>query len=222
VSATAFTAVHRFRRRLKEAFYDAVPRGRLVRRGPSEIRRIALSFDDGPNELTEQYLDTLDRLGVPATFFVMGDLSEARPDLVREYVRRGHQIASHGYDHRRFPDLTWREVDEQLRKTDAAIGPQPTAHPWVRPPYGAMDARVVAQLFARGYTIALWSLDSNDHDDHDPASIGVRCAPEQVSPGEVLLFHEGQPWTLEALPGIVDGLRGAGYECVTMSDLFAT
>jgi peptidoglycan/xylan/chitin deacetylase (PgdA/CDA1 family) len=168
--------------------------------------------------MTLEYLDVLDRLGVPATFFVMGDLSEARPDLVREYVRRGHQLASHGFDHRSFPALTWKELAEQLRRTAAAIGPQPVGRPWVRPPHGAFDARVLAQLVAHNWTLALWSLDSRDYSAPDADTIVASC--DGVRPGEVLLFHESQRTTLDALPRIVERVHAAGYECVTMADLF--
>jgi peptidoglycan-N-acetylglucosamine deacetylase len=209
------------RQRAKNAILDAIPGSRLLRRGPATHRRVALTFDDGPQPLTGAYLDALDRLGVAATFFVMGDLTAAQPRVVRDYLRRGHQLASHGWDHRAFPSLSPRELHDQLHRTDAVIGPQPTGRPWIRPPYGALSARVIGQLLASGYTIALWSFDALDHDGAEPAALVTRCDPAAIAPGEVLLFHEGQAWTLEALPAIVGGLRDAGYECVTMADLFA-
>lgn len=209
------------KRRFKHAVFDAVPGGRLLWRGPATVRRVALTFDDGPDEMTPAYLDVLDDLAVPATFFIVGDGAEQRPEMVREYIRRGHQVAAHGYNHRRFPDLSWRELDDQLARSAAAIGPQPVGRPWVRPPYGAMDARVMAQVIARGWTIALWSLDSHDYEAPDAEGIVARCVPSAVRPGDVLLFHENQQTTLDALPRIVEGLKGAGYECVTMADLFA-
>jgi peptidoglycan/xylan/chitin deacetylase (PgdA/CDA1 family) len=209
------------KRRLREAVFDAMPGGRLLYRGPAALKRVALTFDDGPDELTPEYLDVLDRLGVPATFFIMGDLSEARPALIREYVRRGHQIASHGYDHRRFTELSWKELEDQLVRSSAAIGPQPVGRPWVRPPHGTFDTRVAAQLLASNWVLAMWSLDSQDYSAPDADTIVARCAPDNVRPGEVILFHESQRTTLEALPRIVQGLEAAGYECVTMADLFA-
>lgn len=207
------------RQRAADTVYRAIPR--VLRRGPGHSRRVALTFDDGPQPLTGAYLDALDRLGVAATFFLMGDLSSERPELVREYVRRGHQVASHGWNHTAFPRLSPRELRDQLRRTDAVLGLQPVGRPWVRPPYGALSARALAQLVAAGYTVALWSFDSHDHELEDPATLAARCAPDRVTPGDVLLFHEGQRWTLDALPAIVGALTDAGYECVTMADLFA-
>ena len=209
------------RNRVRDAAFRMMPAGRFLRRGPSGVRRVALTFDDGPDHRTEEYLDLLDRYGAAATFFVMGDNSELRPDLVREMVRRGHQVASHGYDHNKFTELSRSALAAQLRATETVIGPQPAGR-WVRPPHGAINLRVVGQLFARGYTIAMWSFDSQDYMAKDPEAVVARCVPEAIGPGEVMLFHEGMGSTLAALPRVIEGLHRAGYECVTMADLYAT
>jgi len=208
------------RTRLKNAMLDRVPG--VLRKAALGTRRVALTFDDGPDDLTRRYLDVLDELGVPATFFVTGELAAARPELVREYVRRGHQVASHGYDHTRFSRLSRRELLGQCERTDLAIGGQLTGRSWVRPPHGTLDPAALLTLRAAGYVIALWSIDSEDYGDKDPVSIAARCAPGNVRGGDVLLFHEGQEWTLQALPRIVTALHASGLECVTMFDLFAT
>lgn len=179
---------------------------------------MALTFDDGPDELTPRYLDLLDELRVPATFFVIGAHAEANPNLVSAYLQRGHQVASHGYDHARFSTLSRRDLLDQCRRTENAIGLQLSGHPWVRPPHGDLDTISILTLRAAGYTVALWSLDACDYTDHDPKSIAARCAP--ATAGDVLLFHEGQQHTLATLPLVVEQLRASGHECVTMYDLF--
>lgn len=199
--------------------FDRIPR--LLRRGPTHPRRVALTFDDGPDHLTERYLDVLDELRVPATFFVIGAAAAAHPEALRECLRRGHQIASHGYDHTRFTKLSRRALLDQCSRTEQALGGQLSGRPWVRPPHGSIDIGSLLSLFASGYTVALWTLDSYDYSDHDPGSLAARCSPAHVTPGEVFLFHEGQQWTLDALPTIVRALQSDGYECVTMHDLFA-
>jgi len=204
---------------IKNVVFDRVPG--LLRRGPATSKRVALTFDDGPDDMTLRYLDVLDDLGVPATFFVLGEHAHAHPDLVREYVRRGHQVAGHGYDHQRFTKLKRSELLDQCKRTDEAIGGQPTGRSWVRPPHGSLDSLSLISLRAAGYVVAMWSLDSCDYSDRDVDSLSDRCSPNAVSGGEVLLFHEGQEWTLEALPRIVTALHASGLECVTMADLFA-
>jgi peptidoglycan/xylan/chitin deacetylase (PgdA/CDA1 family) len=199
--------------------FDRVPG--LLRKGSTASKRVALTFDDGPDSLTLRYLDLLDDLGVPATFFVCGNRAEKQPELVREYLRRGHQVASHGYDHTSFPKLSRKQLLDQLDKTEAAIGGQVSGRAWVRPPHGSLDAMSLITARAAGYVIALWSLDSQDYTDKDPASLAERCSPKVVRGGDVILFHEGQEWTLEALPRIVTGIQASGLECVTMYDLYA-
>src|SRR5687768_16905558 len=103
--------------RLKRSVEDAlqrVPGDRIVWRGPTSVKRVALTFDDGPDDRTPRYLEVLERYGVAATFFVMGDLTEARPGAIAEYLRRGHQVGSHGYDHLKFTTLSARELRGQL------------------------------------------------------------------------------------------------------------
>jgi peptidoglycan/xylan/chitin deacetylase (PgdA/CDA1 family) len=204
---------------VKNAVFDRIPG--LLRRGPLASKRVALTFDDGPGDLTLRYLEALDDLGVAATFFLNGQHAERHPDLVREYIRRGHQVANHGYDHQAFSKLSRKQLAEQLARTEDAIGGQVTGRRWVRPPHGLVDPLSVVTLRAQGYVVALWSIDSGDHEERDPARIADRCSPAVVSGGDVLLFHEGQQWTLDALPRIVSGLLASGLECVTMHDLFA-
>jgi peptidoglycan/xylan/chitin deacetylase (PgdA/CDA1 family) len=202
---------------MKNAVFDACPG--VLRRGPSTAKRVALTFDDGPDHVTERYLDLLDDLGIPATFFLIGGRAAHHPDLVRDYLRRGHQIAGHGFDHKRFNKLSRRDLLEQCARTDHALGGQLHGRPWVRPPHGTLDATSLVNLVASGYTVAMWSLDSCDYNTTDPAQLVEQCAG--ITAGEVVLFHEGQQWTLDALPRIVANLHAAGLECVTMHDLFA-
>lgn len=204
---------------IKQAVFDRFPG--LLRRGPRSGKRVALTFDDGPDHLTHRYLEVLDDLGVPATFFVMGARAAEHPQLIREYMRRGHQVAGHGYDHARFTKLSRRQLLDQCARTDHAIGGQASGQPWVRPPHGSVDATSLITLRAAGYVVALWSVDSCDYAERDPARVAELCGPSAVSAGDVLLFHEGQEWTLAALPQIVAALHASGLECVTMHDLFA-
>ena len=200
------------------ATFDRVPG--LRRRGPAHAKRIALTFDDGPDELTPRYLDLLDELRVPATFFLIGNACERHSRHVREYARRGHHVAGHGFDHTRFTDLDRSALLAQCARTDRLLYGQLEGRGWVRPPHGEIDASSLVTLRLAGYTVALWSLDSQDHALHEPELVVARCAGDRVRGGDVLLFHEGQPWTLAALPRVVEQLRGAGYELVTMQDLY--
>lgn len=218
MKVTPSTSVRSLVKSARNAMFDVLPG--VMRRGPALANRVALTFDDGPDHMTELYLDLLDQLGVPATFFLIGKRALKRPDLVREYVRRGHQIAGHSFDHTRFTKLGRRALLDQCARTEDALGGQLSGQPWVRPPHGTLDAASLVNLVTAGYKVAMWSLDACDYSTTDPADLIKQCAP--VKAGDVLLFHEGQQWTLDALPSIVASIHAAGLECVTMHDLFAT
>lgn len=207
------------RTRIKNAVFDRMPG--LLRKGPVTGNRVALTFDDGPDDMTSRYLDVLDELGVPATFFVIGELAAKRPDDVRGYLRHGHQLGGHGYDHQRFTKLSRRELLDQCARTEDAIAGNLPGRPWVRPPHGTIGAASLLTLVTSGYTCAMWSFDSCDYTIHNADELVERCSPTVITAGDVVLLHEGQEWTLEALPRIVTGLSAAGLECVTMHDLFS-
>lgn len=96
-------------------------RGRIVWHGPRTARRVAITFDDGPGDLTDEYLALLSDLDVPATFFVMGNYVEQLPDARRAYLRGGHQIAGHGYYHNRFTNLGARALSPRYATSRSAI-----------------------------------------------------------------------------------------------------
>ena len=70
-----------------------------------------------------------------------------------------------------------------------------------------------------GYVTALWSRDSDDCRTRRPEEVAANVSPDRIDPGDVILLHEAQPWTLEALPAILENFRAAGYDLVTMSEI---
>lgn len=192
--------------------------GRTLRRGPPTANRIAITFDRGPHAMTPRYLEALDQLGIPATFFVVGSQVEAEPERMRDYLRGGHQIASHGFDGVPFAELSRSQLLASCRRTETALGGQLSGRPWIRSPGDALDARSFLALRAAGYTVCGWSVDPGDDRASDAQSIVEAC---RVGAGDVVRLHEGVAHTLEALPRIVRPLLDSGYQCVTMYDLFS-
>ena len=204
---------------LKNAARALAPSSLLVTRGRTDRRAVALTFDDGPEALLDEYLAVLERFGARATFFVLGSACAQRRDGLLEIVRRGHEVASHGYTHKRFPTLSAAALDDELALTAALLPVPRTRRPLVRPPQGATTLKSLVRTSLRGYTTVLWSLDSDDCRTRSPSEVAAKVAPERVAPGEIVLLHEGQSWTLEALPAIVGGLQRAGYALVTVGEL---
>lgn len=205
---------------LRRAALRLLPRAVLfanARRDPTR-RRIALTFDDGPDTMSPRYLDVLARLGVRATFFLVGENAARAPGIVREYVRRGHEVGAHGWTHDNFDAMSREELGDELARTAAALPPA-KGKPMVRPPRGRLSVAALWRLAAAGYTTVLWSVDSDDCRTMDARVVERKLAPERLSPGDVVLMHEHQTWTLEALPAVVHALRGAGWELVTVGEL---
>ena len=210
-------SISQVKSQLVRSVAHALPSNILVMRGLGIRQRVALTFDDGPDEMTPRYLRILDQLHVRATFFLLGMHAEKRPELVRAIVAAGHEVASHGYSHRAFPSLdSCALVDELIHTTDL-LPPSPTPRPLVRPPRGELTPSTLARIAFAGYTTVLWSLDSDDCRIRDATEVESRVT--RVRGGEIVLMHEGQSWTLSALPSIVGRLRRSGFELVTVGEL---
>jgi peptidoglycan/xylan/chitin deacetylase (PgdA/CDA1 family) len=181
---------------------------------------VALTFDDGPNDLTRAYLDVLERFGACATFFLVGELCAAHPHLVSAIAAGGHELSGHGYTHRRFPSLSADQLREELTRTAALLPPRPGRRPLVRPPHGAVSISSTLTCASAGFTTVLWSHDSGDWDTTRADDVCARFeSPQTLEGGAIVLLHEGQPWTLQALPKILSKLSEAGHDLVTVGDL---
>jgi len=206
---------------VREVAAGLLPRSILFARGArhSERKRIALTFDDGPDAMTPRYLEVLERLGARATFFVIGQNVARDRTAVNEYLRYGHEVGGHGWSHEPFASMNRAQLTEELSRTEALLPARRVPRALVRPPRGSLSGRALMRLASAGYVAVLWSLDSDDCRTRDPRAIERRLTPRRVTAGDVVLMHEMQPWTLDALPGVVRALHGAGYETVTVSEL---
>jgi peptidoglycan/xylan/chitin deacetylase (PgdA/CDA1 family) len=203
-----------------------VPPSFVVWRGPEAHEhldgtrsRIALTFDDGPTSLTRDYLAVLERFGVRATFFLVGELCARQPELVQAIVRGGHELAGHGYTHRRFPELSRHALTLELEQTRRLLPADGRRRSFVRPPHGAISVGSTLTSVAAGYTTVLWSYDSGDWATENATTVADKFVEQTVAPGDIILMHEGQTWTLDALPRVLETLTGAGHELVTTGEL---
>lgn len=207
---------------LHEVAGGLLPRRVLLCRGGRKKtpKRLALTFDDGPDAMTRQYLDLLSRQRVRATFFVVGENAERMPGLIDEYVRQGHEVGAHGWTHRPFPSLRPVDLERELARTHAVlVAADGKRRRLVRPPNGLLTASVLLRTAAAGFTTVLWSIDSDDCRTRDPRNVERRLSPHALHCGDIVLLHELQPWTLQALPGAIARLREHGWDFVTVSQL---
>lgn len=190
-----------------------------ARYGPEDAV-VALTFDDGPSpEYTPQVLAVLERYGVRATFFMLGERAARHPEIVRQVAAGGHAIASHGWDHLNLLEADEAQLREQLDPTNdlltSLIG-RPVLG--VRPPYGAHDGQLVDRLGGYGLTTVLWSVDTQDWRRQGARTI-VRRAVRRIRPGDIILLHDGggdRRQTVAALPPILERIARKGYGTITL------
>jgi peptidoglycan/xylan/chitin deacetylase (PgdA/CDA1 family) len=190
--------------------------GAVASRGPAGAREVALTFDDGPSRTqTPAILTTLDRLDARATFFEEGRHVAGREELMRQILAAGDEIGNHSFHHPHDPG------GGELATTDRAISRVTGFEPCLfRPPYGLINAKVEAAARANHLETILWTFDSAD--DHHPGVNAIRNhTVGTTTPGAIILMHDGghHPQTVQALPGVIDGLRARGFRFVTVTEL---
>jgi cellulose synthase/poly-beta-1,6-N-acetylglucosamine synthase-like glycosyltransferase/peptidoglycan/xylan/chitin deacetylase (PgdA/CDA1 family) len=203
---------------------------KLVSRQPPPGRRVALTFDDGPDpRWTPEIAAVLRREHVPATFFVIGSEAARHPDLVRMLVRDGNEIGNHTFTHTALSNGPAWQRRLQLDLTEAAIaGITGRYTRLIRPPYSATpdavtrgDERDLAKLAGRRYLIVLADYDSEDWARPGVAKI-VRGASPPGRTGGIVMFHDGggnRSETVAALEQLIPRLRARGFLFVTVSQL---
>ena len=157
---------------------------------PMHRGEVALTFDDGPDAAgTPAVLDALDRLGWPATFFVLGSAAAARPDVVREVARRGHQVAVHGFEHRYLLGRTPAAAYDDLRRArDVVAEVTGTLPQWWRPPYGVLTGPALLAARRLGVRPLLWSAWGREWQaEADAASVAATVCAGRLDGGTILL-----------------------------------
>jgi peptidoglycan-N-acetylglucosamine deacetylase len=188
-----------------------------VRRTLPDATGVAITFDDGPHpEGTPAVLGILDRAGIKATFFLVGEQVVRRPGLAAEIAARGHAIAVHCYRHRPQPTMTKTQVEQDIaRAADAIEKATQTTPTWHRPPYGLYSPAGLLATRDRGLKPILWSRWGKDWRRlTTPERIAAR-ATANLTPGDVILLHDADFYssrgsherTAEALVLIVRELK---------------
>ena len=200
--------------------------------------KVALTFDDGPDpRTTPLILDTLRERGVEATFFVVGRQVAENPDLLRRIVAEGHAIGNHTYDHADMSGLSAGRMRSELRSTQEAVDEAHGYHrpmALMRPPYGnpyldGSDAMPGFREVVREQELipVTWTVDPSDYllgDDPDGVVRAVVRADEAERRGEadeVVLLHDNQRQTAEALPSVIDHYEKSGRGFVGVNELLA-
>lgn len=198
---------------------------RVLWRADTDRHMVALTFDDGPMpEYTTGVITTLSRLGVRATFNLVGARVLRHPDIVAREIAGRHEIGSHTMTHADLARLSAARVRDELQRAHEVItrvaGVAPTT---LRPPYGHISGETMLAAAELGYDVISWAVKF--HEDLYDAAGNADYIVANLAPGSVILAHDtgnrSRLKDLDALPRLVAGARANGYEFVTVSELLA-
>lgn len=176
-------------------------------------KAVYLTFDDGPiPEVTPKVLAILDKYGVKATFFMVGENIDKHPEVYEMVVRGGHAIGNHTYNHMKGWKVSTAEYIANVQKF-------PKETKLFRPPYGrtwVWQRRAVKQL---GYEIYLWDVLTRDYNPRRTPEAMLQQIQRQTRPGSIINFHDSiksNERMLEVLPKAIEWLLANGYEIKTL------
>ncbi|WP_353513866.1 polysaccharide deacetylase family protein [Thermus sp. LT1-2-5] len=177
------------------------PRAGVVYHGDPGRPFAALTFDDAPHPLfTPLLLDLLERLGLKATFFVIGRNAEAYPYFVRDLVAAGHELGNHTYHHVRLPKRSPEEIRQELLRCNEVLRAITGAAPrYFRPPGGRYSPEVLRIARELGLVTVFWTDDPGDYAGLAPGVLERRLEAH-LRPGGIVLLHDNVAGTLEVLP----------------------
>jgi len=196
-------------------------------RGPEGAKKVALTFDDGPDpRYTPYVLDVLSKYNVKSTFFLVAKKAMENPDIVKRIVMERHEIGNHTFRHKHawfmLPSQMKREIEMADRVLEGLVGHRPK---YFRPPWGAFN--LFTYWIAKNYhNVILWTYAPWDWTRTITSNKIVERVLRHVKDGMIVLLHdsggaEGAPLkTIKALPYLIEGLFERGYNLVTLKELF--
>jgi len=199
----------------------------LVCNVPLREKKVAFTFDDGPNpDLTPRLLDLLDNHAARATFFLIGRNVERYPRLAGEIAARGHEIGNHTQNHLLLPVLPrtmmLREMERASRAIQGATGQWPELF---RPPMGWFNRSMLFTLAEHGYRPILGNVYPQDCSRPGTGVIVDRVL-QRVTPGSIVILHDGsaagtadRSQGIEALQTILPQLQARDYSFTTITGL---
>ena len=174
-------------------------------------KAVYLTFDDGPiPEVTPKVLEILDRYGVKATFFMVGENIDKHPEVFEMVVKGGHAIGNHTYNHMKGWKFSTAEYIANVQKF-------PKETKLFRPPYGRTWQRKAVKKL--GYEIYLWDVLTRDYNPRRTPEAMLRQIQRQTRPGSIINFHDSvksNERMLEVLPKAIEWLLANGYELKTL------
>ncbi|MFG3442030.1 polysaccharide deacetylase family protein [Nonomuraea sp. NPDC047897] len=185
----------------------------------TQVKCIALTFDDGPGKYAGTLLDTLKKYNAKATFFLEGQYVKSRPSYVKRMAEEGHELGNHSYKHPKFTEIEPWAIRSEIKKTQDEVKKAAGVEPKIlRPPYGLADLQVTEVAAEFDMPIVLWTAGSRDWDTKNVEAIKKQTLEIAEQDG-IILMHDWVKQTVDAMPSIVKTLQSRGYHLVTVSEV---
>jgi len=216
------------------AYHGINPRsrfyGKVCSNGDRNCLRIALTFDDGPNEpYTSHVLSILEQYRIKATFFIIGQNARRYPETCRRIVTAGNVIGNHSYHHlkslclRRGKTVA-RDIEMAHQAIYECTGHEPKLF---RPPHGFRTPWMMRTVRNLGYTVVTWDNMTSDWKAEKSGDEIIQAILRRAKPGGVIVLHDGRDTRLsynrshmiQALPFVIETLMEKGFEFVTIPEL---
>lgn len=182
-------------------------------------KMLALTFDDGPSQYTEQILDLLTQNGGTATFFVVGYKIAAYQQTIQNVAAQGSEVAGHSWNHPQFTKVSNERIKQELDLTNIAIFNLTNIYPQIcRVPYGAINDNVKNISKELGLSIIQWNIDPRDWNTKN-ADVVYDNIMSSAKDGGIVVLHDVHESTFEAMKKVIPELVANGYKLVTVSEL---
>ena len=189
--------------------------------GETPAKHIALSFDDGPNDVTTpKVLDILEEFQVPASFFVIGqNINDETAKQMTRAISLGCEIQNHSFTHGFMTKMSKEQIEEEIRKTDEIIEKYTGKRPWMfRPPFIDVNQAMhetISHTFICGVGCFDWEPQRSAQERYDILMASLKD-------GDIVLLHDmtENDNTVEALRMLIPEMKKQGYTFVTVADLY--
>lgn len=207
---------------LKKIFYKLLPNTWLLYSGPKKDKSIYLTFDDGPHgDFTLELLKILRKYDVKASFFVTGDHAKKDLKVLEAIDTEGHDIYNHAYTHWGFDSLSTIEQIQDINKLDEFLSvlKQNVGIRAFRPPRGNISFSLLLRLIISKRQVIYWSFDSKDYLQLGTNHIIERFKIKTVKAGDIILFHDDNSFTIEAVSDLIQIWKKSGLAIKPISHL---
>ncbi|MEO8235347.1 MAG: polysaccharide deacetylase family protein [Flavobacterium sp.] len=183
-------------------------------------KKVALTFDDGPHEMTLLVLDVLKKYNAKAAFFCIGKNVEKHPEILKKIIAEGHIVGNHSYDHSRLFDFYRKDkLIAEIVRTDTLIekisGKKTILF---RPPFGVTNPSIKRALEVTKHHVIGWNIRSLDGIIKNEKLVFNRIK-KLISPGGIVLLHDTSLQSVKALEQLLQFIEENEYKVVSLEQL---